>query len=134
VRAFEVALLWLDNFKTSGCLVARPTCAPATTRLTPQLVGTSAITNNPSPYRCKGGAIPRATPNHCGAAEWVRGAPKSPNNVTSIFFNTVHVLLKDLSFEHGGAKFASCPGRHLASLRPCPMVLVFITRKICNIK
>ena len=28
------ALLWLGNFKTSGCLVGRPTCAPATTRLT----------------------------------------------------------------------------------------------------
>jgi len=43
-------LLWLGNFKTSGCLVGRPTCAPATTRLTPQLVGTSAITYNLSPY------------------------------------------------------------------------------------
>jgi len=29
------------------------------------------------------------------------GAPKSPNNVTSTFFNTVHLLPKDLSFEHG---------------------------------
>jgi len=28
------ALLCLGNFKTSGCLVGRPTCAPATTRLT----------------------------------------------------------------------------------------------------
>jgi len=37
------------------------------------------------------------------------GAPKSPNNVTSTFFNTVHLLLKDLRFEHGGAKLASCP-------------------------
>jgi len=39
-------LLWLGNFKTSGCLVGRPTCAPATTRLTLQLVGTSTITYN----------------------------------------------------------------------------------------
>ena len=46
------ALLWLGNFKTSGCLVGRPTCAPARTRLTPQLVGTSAITYNLSPYIC----------------------------------------------------------------------------------
>ena len=37
-------LICLGNFKTSGCLVGRPTCAPATTRLTPQLVGTSTIT------------------------------------------------------------------------------------------
>jgi len=47
------------------------------------------------------------------------GAPKSPNNITSTFFNTVHLLAKDLSFDHGGAKLASCPGRHLTSLRPC---------------
>ena len=44
------ALLWLGNFKTSGCLVGRPTCAPATTTLTPQLVGIFAITYNLSPY------------------------------------------------------------------------------------
>jgi len=46
------------------------------------------------------------------------GAPKSPNNVTSTFFNRVHLLPKDIKFEHGSAKLASCPGRHLASLRP----------------
>ena len=43
-------MLWLGNFKTSGCLVGKPTCAPTTTRLTPQVVGTSTITYNPSPY------------------------------------------------------------------------------------
>ena len=43
-----------------------------------------------------------------GDAERLRGAPKSPNNVTSIqyiwfwkTFNTVHLLPKDLTFEHG---------------------------------
>jgi len=36
------------------------------------------------------------------------GAPKCPNNVTSTFFNTVHLLPKDLRFEYGGAKLASC--------------------------
>jgi len=46
------------------------------------------------------------------------GTPKSPNNVTSTFFNTVHLVPKDLRFEHGGVKLASCPGRHLISLRP----------------
>jgi len=29
------------------------------------------------------------------------------------------MLPKNLSFEHGDAKLASCPGRHLTSLRPC---------------
>jgi len=52
-----------------------------------------------------GGTIPRA--------------PKSPNNVASTFFNTVHLLPKDPRFEHGGAKLVSCPGRHLTSSRPC---------------
>ena len=33
-------------------------------------------------------------------------------------FSTVHLLLKDLRFEHRGAKLVSCPGRHLTSLRP----------------
>jgi len=45
-------------------------------------------------------------------------SPKSPNNVTSAFFNTINLLLKDFRLEHGGAKLASCPGRHLTSLRP----------------
>ena len=45
--------------------------------------------------------------------------PKSPNNVTSTFFNTVHLLPKYLRFEHGGGKLASCPGPHLTALRPC---------------
>jgi len=47
------------------------------------------------------------------------GAPKIPNNVTSAFFNTVHLLPKDLKFEHGGAKVTFSPGRHLTALRPC---------------
>jgi len=51
--------------------------------------------------------------------------PKSPNNVTSAFFNTVNFLPNDLRFEHGGAKLASCPGRRLTSLRPCSYVLCF---------
>jgi len=51
-------------------------------------------------------------------AESLRGAPKSPKNVPSTFFNTVYLLPKDLWFEHGGAKLASCPGRHLTSSRP----------------
>jgi len=70
----------------------------------------------------KGGAIPRA-PNHYGDAEslWGRritaGSLKRSSNVASTFFNTVHLFSKDFRFEHGGAKLASCPGRHLTSLR-----------------
>jgi len=33
----------------------------------------------------------------------------------------VHLLAKGLKYEHGGAKFASCPGRHPTSLRPWPL-------------
>jgi len=48
-------------------------------------------------------------PNHSGA-------PKRSSNVTSAFFNGVNLLPKDLRFEHGGDKLASCPGRHLTSV------------------
>jgi len=73
----------------------------------------------------KGGTIPRA-PIHYGGAELLlgrritAGTPKSPNNVTSTFFNTVNFLSKELRFDHEGAKFVFCPGRHLTSLRPWP--------------
>ena len=72
----------------------------------------------------KGGTIPRA-PDHHGSAESLRGSEMSagdvenPSNFTSTFFNTVNFLPEDLRFEHGGAKRASGPGRHLTSLRPC---------------
>ena len=49
------------------------------------------------------------------------GDANNPNNVTSTFCNTVNLLAKEVRFEHGGlggAKPASCPGRHLTSLRP----------------
>jgi len=52
----------------------------------------------------------------------IAGAPKSPNNVISTFFHTVHLLPKDLKFEHAGAKLPSCPGRYLTSLRICTVV------------
>jgi len=41
------------------------------------------------------------------------GGASNPNSITSAFFNTVHLLPKDLRFEHAGTKVASCPGRHL---------------------
>jgi len=46
------------------------------------------------------------------------GAPKSHNNVTSIF-SAAHLLPKDLGFERGSAKRLSCSGCHLTLLRPC---------------
>jgi len=57
----------------------------------------------------KGGTIPWM-PNHCEGRRITAGPPKSPNNVTSAFFNTVHLLPKDLSFEHWDTELASCPG------------------------
>jgi len=45
------------------------------------------------------------------------GALKSPNSVTITFFNTVHLLPKDLSFEYGGTNLAAGHRRHLSSLR-----------------
>ena len=38
-------------------------------------------------------------------AESLQGTPKSPNNFTSTFFNTVNFLLRDLRFEHGSTCF-----------------------------
>jgi len=37
----------------------------------------------------------------------------------STFFNTVHLLPKDLRLEHAGAKLVFCPRRHLTSIRLC---------------
>ena len=53
------------------------------------------------------------------------GSAKNPNNVTSTFFNTVHLLPQGLRFERGVAKFCSCPGRHLTSLCPCLLYVHF---------
>jgi len=52
-----------------------------------------------------------------GALKYYGGA-KNPNNVTRTFCNSVHCFRKTSLFENGGAKLASCPGRHL-TLRPC---------------
>jgi len=48
-----------------------------------------------------------------GGVECLREWSKIPNNVRSTSFNTAHLLPKDLRFDHGGAKLASCPGCHL---------------------
>jgi len=51
-------------------------------------------------------------------AKSLRGARVRPNNMERTFFNTVHLLPKDLMFKNVGAKLVSCPGRHLTSVRP----------------
>jgi len=60
----------------------------------------------------KGATIPQAT-NHYGGTEKSQQSHKY-----FLFFSILHLLSKNLRFEHGGAKLASCPGRHLTSLRP----------------
>jgi len=57
-------------------------------------------------------------------AESFRGAPKAcrrrrkvPTISQVLSSPTVHLLLKDLRFEHWGAKLVSCPGRHLTLSR-----------------
>jgi len=62
--------------------------------------------------------ITTGAPNHCGDAELVRKASKSPNDVTSTYFDRVILLQKELRFDHGGTELAFFPGRHLISLRP----------------
>jgi len=54
-----------------------------------------------------GRRITVGAPNHYGERRMTAGTPKSPNNVTDVFFNAVYLLPKDLKFEHGGAKLAS---------------------------
>jgi len=57
---------------------------------------------------------------------------KSHNNAISNFFkSTVHLLTKDLRFEHGGVKLVSCLGRHLTSLHPCTSPLSTKNGEIC---
>ena len=67
---------------------------------------------------CRG--VPHTQRRNEGGAKFPgrRITAEGAKNVTSTFFNTVHLLPKDLKFENGGAKLASCPGRHLASLGP----------------
>jgi len=65
-------------------------------------------------------------PNHFGGA-------KSHSNVITTFFKTVglHLLPKDLRFEHGGAKLVSFARRHLTTLRSCTSRLSSKNDEIC---
>ena len=58
-------------------------------------------------------------PSHYGGAQWLRRRRKVPTMSQVLFFSVEHVLPKDPSFEYGSTKLASCPARHLTSLRPC---------------
>jgi len=50
---------------------------------------------------------------------------RAPSNFV-MPLNTVHLLPEDLRFEHGDAKLAYCPRRHLPSLRrTCALHLLF---------
>jgi len=60
----------------------------------------------------KGDTIPQATNHYWGTEK------SQQSHKYFLFVNIVHLLSKNLRFEHGGAKLASCPGRHLTSLRP----------------
>jgi len=42
--------------------------------------------------------------------ESLRGEPKSPNNVTSIFFIRVRLLPKEMRFDHGAPNLLIAPG------------------------
>ena len=66
----------------------------------------------------KGGTIPQATNHYWGTEKSQR------SHKYFLSLNIVHLLSKNLKFEHGGAKLASCPGRHLASIRPCSTILM----------
>jgi len=71
----------------------------------------------------QGGAIPRrwitmGALNHCGKRQ------KVPT-MSQVLSSTAHLLPKDLRFEHGGTKLASCPRRYLVLLRPWLQVRIF---------
>jgi len=51
---------------------------------------------------------------------WVSNYCRGCQKFTTISLFSVHMLPKDLRFEHGSTKLASCPRRHLTSL--CPWI------------
>jgi len=66
-------------------------------------------------------------------AESLRGGQKVATTSQTLFLKTVglHLLPKDLRFEHGGAKLVSFPRRHLTSLRPWTSRLSSQNDEIC---
>jgi len=51
-----------------------------------------------------------STPNHYGGSESQQGAPKSPNNVTSTYFDTVHFFRKTSGSNIGAVNLLLPPG------------------------
>jgi len=81
----------------------------------------------------EGGAILRA-PSHYGVDESLRrmavwGAENS-QQCYKYFLQIAHLPPKDLRLEHGDAKLASCPGRHLTSLRPWQYLIETLSSNI----
>jgi len=76
----------------------------------------------------KGSTIP-GLPNH-----WL-GGPRSPSEVASAFFSTVHLLPKDLRFEHEVTRLASCLGRRLTLIPPPDLdtPLASAKKRCCNL-
>jgi len=48
--------------------------------------------------------------NHYGGRQMTAGHVEKSQQCHKQFFNTAHLLPKDLELEHGGAKLSSCPG------------------------
>jgi len=73
----------------------------------------------------RGDRIPRA-PNRYGSAKPLRGrrmtAEGAEKSQQYHKYTIQYSTFADFRFEHGGVKLASCPGRHLNSLRPCTQV------------
>jgi len=89
--------------------------------IVPLVTRLATVTDGHMQGRNEGDTIPQV-PNHHGALNHC-GVAEKFKNVTSAFFNAVHFLSHDLSFEHGGAKLASHPERHLTRYAPGHMVL-----------
>ena len=88
---------WVNHTKTIlKCFCASPLCLTC---------GIRGVTKEGKGVQFPGRRIIMGAPNHCGRPRMAAVGPKRPNNVTSTSFSTAHLLRKDLSFEHGGAKF-----------------------------
>jgi len=66
----------------------------------------------------RGGEIPRAL-IHCKGAEKSQQCHKHFLQYSKLAFKRTDLTIGAPNFDHGGAEFAFCPGRHLNLLRPC---------------
>jgi len=62
------------------------------------------------------------------------GAPKSPNNVSSTFFNSRFASERPQVRTWRGTKLVSCPRRNLTSLRLCLSSWVFTAMRLLHIR